>query len=222
MVETQAFLQAIQEGESAEALAMLAQQPELANARTEDGLSAVLLAVYLGHNQLGRMLAARRGDLTIFEASATGDLARVQALLAADAGQANAFAADGFQPLGLAAFFNYPSVARCLVEHGAEVNSTARNPQRVMPLHSAAASEALEVAQLLLEHGADASARQAKDFTALHAAAQNGQVEMIELLLAHGAEVNARAANRLTPLGMALRGGRERATEVLRAHGGNE
>ena len=57
---------------------MLAEQPELANAKTEDGLSAVLLAVYLGHSQLGRMLAERRSDLTIFEASATGDLARVR------------------------------------------------------------------------------------------------------------------------------------------------
>jgi len=222
MADTQAFLQSIQEGETAEALAMLGQHPELAGARTEDGLSAVLLAVYLGHIQLGRRLAEQRGDLTIFEASATGDLARLQALLAADAGLANAFAADGFQPLGLAAFFNYPTVAKSLLEHGAEVNSPARNPQRVTPLHSAAASEALEIARLLLEHGADANARQAKDLTALHAAAQNGQVELIELLLAHGAEVNARAANHLTPLGMALRSGRERAAEVLRGHGGVE
>src|SRR5512146_1076307 len=110
MVDTQTFLQAVQEGQSTEVHAMLAQQPELASARTEDGLSAVLLAVYLGHFQLGRLLAERRGDLTIFEASATGDLPRVQALLAGNAGLANAFAADGFQPLGLAAFFNYPTV----------------------------------------------------------------------------------------------------------------
>jgi uncharacterized protein len=222
VVDAKTFLQAVQEGKIPEVHGMLAQEPGLAGAKTEDGLSAVLLAVYLGHTQLGRMLAERRSDLTIFEASATGDAARVEALLAGDAKLANAYAPDGFQPLGLAAFFNYPSVARVLVGHGADVNSPARNPQQVVPLYSAAASGALEIAVLLLEHGADANARQAKQVVALHAAAQNGQVEMIELLLAHGADVNARAGNGLTPLGFALKSGHGHAAEALRESGGKE
>jgi uncharacterized protein len=222
MVDPKVFLQAVQEGNDTEVHAMLAQQPDLINTKTEDGLSAVLLAVYLGHVQLGRLLAERRSDLTLFEASATGDLERVQALLKTSPALANAYAPDGFQPLGLAAFFNFPAVAHYLVEHGADVNSPARNLQNVAPLHSAAASQAIEIVRLLLEHGANPNAQQAKRFVPLHAAAQNGQAEMIELLLAHGAEINPRAASGLTPLGLALKSGHEHAADLLRQHGGVE
>ena len=53
-------------------------------------------------------------------------------------------------------------------------------------LHSAAACNALEVASLLLTHGADVNAKDGIDRTALHWAAMKGHTEMADLLRRHG------------------------------------
>ena len=217
-----AFLEAVQQGDVEQINRLLDEDPGLAEAKTENGLSALLLAAYYGHPQVASLLASRRSELTLFEACVAGDPDRVRALLAGDAGLANAFAPDGFQPLGLAAFFNQPLVAKVLLEYGADVNSPSRNAQKVPPLNSACASGSLEIARMLLEHGADPNLRQAGGFFPLHTAAQNGQVALIELLLAHGAELNPRAASGQTPLGFALEANRAPAAELLRLRGGVE
>lgn len=132
-----------------------------------------------------------RGKLDIFEAAAVGRTARVRELLEEDPSRANAWAEDGFQPLGLASFFGHVSTARVLVERGAEVNSASRNDQKVMPLHSAAATDdpeaRYELAKLLLGSGADPNARQQDDFTPLMAAVQSGDERLAQLLEEHGA-----------------------------------
>ena len=50
-------------------------------------------------------LPAARDSLSIHEAAAAGVVARLETILAADPDAANAWSPDGFQPLGLAAFF---------------------------------------------------------------------------------------------------------------------
>ena len=65
----------------------------------------------------------------------------------------------------------------------AEVDAVAANPTKVMPLHSAGSARNLEVARLLLEHGAPANARQQLGYVPIHSAAQNGDRAMVELLL---------------------------------------
>ncbi len=182
------FLQAVQNGEMKAVRSALAEEPGLARVQTSSGLSMVLLAAYYQHPQLARLLAEGRTDLTIFEAAAVGDLERVRELVAADRSRLAAFAADGFQALGLAAFFAQPEVAAYLIEQGAPVNQASRNDSRVMPLHSAVASGQIEIARQLLEHGADPNAVQADEFVPLHGAAQNGNQAILELLLAHGAQ----------------------------------
>ena len=108
-----------------------------------------------------------------------------------DPALANAWAEDGFQPLGLASFFGHPDVARVLIERGAEVNSASRNAMKVMPLHSAAATSdpavRYELAELLLDAGADPNARQQDEYTPLMAADQHGDTRLRELLLDRGA-----------------------------------
>jgi len=153
-------------------------------------MSDVLQAIYRGDREEAERLAAGK-ELNVFEASALGDSARLRALLDSDPELANAWAEDGFQPLGLASFFGHEDAARVLVERGAEVNSPSRNPMKVMPLHSAAAATDPEVryaiAKLLLERGADPNARQQDDYTPLMAADQHGDARLHELLVAHGA-----------------------------------
>ena len=154
-------------------------------------MSEVLQAVYQRDQARVDELLAREPELDVFEAAAVGRTERLLELLDDDPALANAWAEDGFQPLGLASFFGRVDAARLLVEHGAEVNSASRNDFKVMPLHSAAATgdpEArYELAKLLLEHGADANARQQDDFTPLMAADQHGDERLRSLLVEHGA-----------------------------------
>jgi uncharacterized protein len=153
-------------------------------------MSDILEAIYRGDRDEAERLAAGR-DLDIFEASALGRTGRVSELVDAEPALANAWAGDGFQPLGLASFFGHPEAARVLVEHGAEVNSASRNPMKVMPLHSAAAAQdpgaRFAIAKLLLDAGADPNARQQDDYTPLMGADQHDDARLRDLLVAHGA-----------------------------------
>jgi ankyrin repeat protein len=154
-------------------------------------LSALLQAIYNGDQARTEELLAAHPELDVFEAAALGRADRVRELLDQDPLLANAWAQDGFQPLGLATFFGHVEAARLLVERGAEVNSASRNPMKVMPLHSAAAADdpdaRYEIAKLLLEHGAEPNARQRDDFTPLMAADQSGDERLAQLLEEHGA-----------------------------------
>src|SRR5919204_2389995 len=117
-------------------------------------MSDVLQAIYRGDREEAERLASGR-ELDVFEAAALGRAERLRELLDTDPSLANAWAEDGFQPLGLASFFGHVDAARLLVERGAEVNSASRNQMKVMPLHSAAATSDPDaryaLAKLLLE-----------------------------------------------------------------------
>jgi uncharacterized protein len=154
-------------------------------------MSDLLQAIYRGDQSRVDELLAADPELDVFEAAALGRADRLRELLDDDPSVANAWADDGFQPLGLASFFGHIEAARLLVGGGAEINSASRNDQKVMPLHSAAATDdpeaRYEIAKLLLEHGADPNARQQDDFTPLMAADQSGDERLAQLLEEHGA-----------------------------------
>src|SRR6478672_7819970 len=127
-------------------------------------MSELLQAIYRGDQARADELLADDPELDVFEAAAVGRTERLRDLLDEDPSLANAWAEDGFQPLGLASFFGHVDATRLLVERGAEVNSASRNAMKVMPLHSAAAVQDATVryaiAKLLLEAGAAPNARQ--------------------------------------------------------------
>jgi ankyrin repeat protein len=154
-------------------------------------MSELLQAVYSGDQARADELLAENPELDVFEAAAVGRADRLRELLDGDPSVANAWAEDGFQPLGLASFFGHADAARLLVERGAEVNSASRNEMKVMPLHSAAATgdpdARYELAKLLLEAGADPNARQQDDYTPLMAAEQHGDERLQSLLIERGA-----------------------------------
>lgn len=186
---------AIQGGELEQVRRLIEEDPSLIDATNAGEVAAVLIALYSGEPAIAELLIAQGAQLDIFGAAATGRLERVRELLAEDPARANALAPDGFQPLGLAAFFGHGPVVELLLTQGAAVNAASANAMRVMPLHAAVANQHLAIARTLIAHGADVNARQADDFTPLHGAAQNGQLAMVELLLAAGADKDAKKAD---------------------------
>ena len=154
-------------------------------------MSELLQAVYRGDHERTQQLLAENPQLDIFEAAAVGKSDRVRELLDEDPSLANAWADDGFQPLGLSVFFGHPETAKVLLDAGSEVNSASRNDFKVMPLHSACAvrdaDKRYELAKMLLERGADPNARQKDEFTPLMEADQVGDMRLRELLVQHGA-----------------------------------
>jgi ankyrin repeat protein len=209
------FISAIKKGDRAKVEELLAADGNLSGTN-QDGLSAVLTAMYYGQSGIARLLVQRGAPLSLFEAAAVGDLPTVQRAIQQDPQSANAFAPDGFQPLGLAAFFGNIEVAEFLLAHGADPNTASQNGLHVQPLNSAAAGMHLEIARALLAHGADPNARQEGNFTPLHSAAQNGQIEMLQLLLDAGADPMAANDKGDTPLSLAQEQGHSAVVKMLK------
>ena len=212
---THAIFEAIQQGD-AERVRELA---DAAGQRNDEGVSALLFAQYYGRDELVEALRRRRGELDVFEAAALGDVDRLRTLLADDPALVDAYADDGFFPLGLAAFFKRPDAVRLLLDRGADPNQQSRHAQIVVrPIHSAAADGgSTEIARLLLDAGADVNARQPGGFTPLHAAAQVGNEELVALLLEHGADPDARLDEGRTPADLAREAGHRDVAERIEA-----
>jgi ankyrin repeat protein len=182
------MMAAVAAGETERVLVLLAEDPSLAMARGDDGVSAVLLARYRFDRPTLDALLAADPDLDIFEASAVGRIDRVRGAIDDDPDWVTRLSADGFSALHLAAFFGKPEVARTLLDAGASVDTYTTNDFANQPLHAAAAGRHLEVCRLLLAAGADVNAAQHGGYTPLHEAAQHGDVEIVELFLSAGAD----------------------------------
>jgi ankyrin repeat protein len=182
-----AFL-AIERGDLARLNELLAEDPALAAARDEQGVSIVLRARYRFQTEAVAALLARRPELDLFAAAAVGDALRVGSILELDYGAAQAFAGDGFNALQLACFFAEADCARLLLERGANVDAVSKNGMELRALHAAAAGRSLACVELLLEHGADANSQQHGGWSALHAAVSIPDARMVALLLGRGAD----------------------------------
>ena len=191
-MKTEKLIDAIKGNDAAQVAALLDEDRGLLTAKA-GGTSAILLAMYHGKPEIARLFIDRGAKLTFAEAVAVGDEEKVREMVAADPSLASSFSDDGFPAVGLAIFFRHPAIARRLIELGADINAAARNPQKVAPIHAAAAVRDLDTLRLLLERGANVNARQQMGFVALMTAAIHGDTEMAKLLIDHGADKNAKA-----------------------------
>ena len=194
MPTPQELLTAVQQGDVKKVQELLAQDASLASARDANGNSALMVARYRMSQPLVDAIAAHRRDLDIFEAAALGRDREVGELLRRDRALAKAFAPDGFTALHLACFFGNEEAVRRLLTAGADPNAVARNPTKLRPLNSAAASHKASIVCALLEAGADADGRQEQGFTALMEAANNGDTTMVKALLEHGADKSLKSS----------------------------
>jgi ankyrin repeat protein len=197
------LLAAVAAGDPALVTALVTADPDLANARGPDGVSALLLARYRSDRPVLDALLAADPEMDIFDAAALGHLDRLRDRLDEDPASAAAFAGDGFTALHLAAFFGKSEATRILLDSGASVHARGRNDLANQPLHAAAAGRHIEVCRVLVAAGADVNATQHGGSTPLHAAAEHGDVELAELLLSAGADPTARAQDGRTAIDLA-------------------
>jgi len=194
---------------------MLNDNPELANGKTEQGLSFLQLATYYRNVDAIAIIKEKKKSIDLFEAAGIGDLKNVQQHLNANPESINTFSNDGFTPLGLACFFGHTDLVRFLVSKGADVNKSSSNSFRVAPLHSAVAISNPEITTFLLENGADPNVKQQTGVTPLHSAAHNNQPNLVKLLVEYGADINAKTDDGKTPLDMALEKDFKETAEVI-------
>jgi uncharacterized protein len=220
MTSTQAsslerLIEAARSGDLATLRALLDEDPTLASARTQQGESPVLVAAYHRQPEVLALLAAR-ARLDVFEAAVVGRIDRLDGLLAADPGLANARSADGWTALHLAAFFGPPGATERLLQHGADVGARSDNAQANTPLHAALAGRADRgVVDLLLAASADVNARGAQGVTPLHLAATRGRADLVQTLLARGADPSATTDDGQSPADLAAARGHPDVAALL-------
>ena len=209
---------AIKDGDEAAVERMLELDPKVVDARDENGLSPILVALYHGKNEIATAILRRGPKLTVFEAAAAGDVARVRELVGRDGAQANALAPDGYGPLGLAAFFKRREVVRYLLEMGADPRRASRQGG-FAPLHSATATDAgardIEIVRMLLEKGADPNAKSQSGSTSVHTVAFTGDLESLDLLFKHGADPEIKNNEGKTAADIARERGNQEIADLL-------
>lgn len=220
MADVKTFFEQVKAGDLSAVKESLSADASLLNTKNESGQTAFLLANYYGKKELAQYLLSQGPDLDIYSATLAGNLQRVATELDRDPGLLESHNSDGWTPLHIAAFFGQQKIAELLLTRGAKVDSRSTNAMKNTPLHAAAAGQKKALVQFLLEHQADANARQEGGWTALHAAAQNGDREMVELLLAHSADAKVRAENNQSPVDLALLKGHQEIVELLEEIGG--
>jgi ankyrin repeat protein len=148
-------------------------------------------------------------------ASNRGRLMVVQVLLTHHA-DANAADSRNWAPLHFASWHGRPTVARVLLEHGASVNFKTRYNETPLRLLSERDGN-MEVAQLLLERGADPHLRCSTSRDSLYMALSMGHLGLAQLLLKLGADPNARDVDGQTLLHVtSLNGDWKVAQELLK------
>jgi len=122
-------------------------------------------------------------------------------------------------PLHYAAVCNMLDIATFLiVEHSQDVNARGFSREET-PLHVSSRWGHVEIARVLLEHGADREARDRIDWSPLERASNGEHVELVQVLLEYGADANARDKERRTPLYLASDWRKPAVVQALLKHG---
>jgi len=153
---------------------------------------------------------------TYFERVRRGDLEAVKLFFAAGMDVNQLDETGSMTALGYASSPERTPMARLLLAKGANVN--AKFNYGSSPLHSAAASNNVELVKELISRGAEVNASLDNGVTPLMGASMHGHVKVVEELLAHGSEVNAADEERQTALIHAALGSHTETVKILLAH----
>lgn len=123
--------------------------------------------------------------------------------------------------LNLVVTNSYTEIVLLLLGHEVPINDT--DMQVFGPLQWAALRNEIQIARLILEHGANVNKKDIEgQRTPLHLAIEEGHEAMVELLLANKADVDATDKDGRTPMDLARAKNFSPIIEILLAHVANE
>lgn len=217
MADEDELLAAVKKNDAATVRTVLARNPFIARMKTENG-TAVLTAKYYGADAaLAALLEKVQEDsLNLYEASVLGRPARLKTILGQSRFKVNEANAEGFTPLGLAAFFGNVDAVKVILDHGATVDLKDKSRFGNTALDAAVAANHAEVVRVLLAARASPNVRDSADYTPLHKAAANGNAEIVRMLLDHGADATAARKGGGSPRDEALAKGHAEVADALR------
>src|SRR5690606_10178106 len=136
---------------------MLKQRPEVVDELSAHGFTPLGISTHFGQEEIVRILLKKHAD-------------------------PNVCSQNGYHvyPLHTALTGQYDTIAKMLVESGAEVNVVQSS--RITPLHLAAQRGNIDMIILLLENGADIGIQTDTGLTAADLALQKGHKEIAEIL----------------------------------------
>lgn len=213
------FLEAIKNGDRTKIEHLLETNHSLARSKTSTGVSATVFALYNGNAQAAATIAAKKGQLDIFEAASLGQLTQVKELIRHNSSLVNSYSADGFTPVALAAYLGQKETVECLIENGAEVNAVAKNTTGYTPLTGAVSQNHTEIAKMLVNGGANVNHSYEGGFTPLTHAAFSGNIELVRFLLDHGADPNTKTSGGRSPMSFAIEKNHPQVTDLLKKQG---
>jgi ankyrin repeat protein len=214
-MRTDDVIKAANEGNRDALNRLLADDPAIVNARTPQGETPLMAALYRGHIDFVDALLEAGTTLDVFAAAALGRTDVLQELIAADPSLVGAYAYDGWTPLHLAAFFGHRHVVERLIAAGADLNAISRNGLKNTALNAAIAGKHPDVAMLLIGAEADVTIADSGGYTPFHIAAEEGFVPVVKALLARGADAHAVDTQDRTPLSRAVARGHTEIVDLI-------
>ncbi len=218
--------EAIQSGQRAAAIEMIAKKSANVNAADADGTTPLLWAANVNDLDLAtRLLKAganpnlrnQLGSTPLVEAALNSSTDMIQALLAAGA-DPNAAGADGQTPLMVIARTANVAAAKLLIAKGANVNATEAQRGQTALMWAAAASQGPMMRELLA-HGAEVDTKSALDMmtpliskeprsqprppggmTAMLFSTREGCMDCVQALVEKGAKLDLPEPEGITPL----------------------
>ncbi|HYS71102.1 MAG TPA: ankyrin repeat domain-containing protein, partial [Thermoplasmata archaeon] len=161
MGDAEELLMAAQKNDLAKAKAILDRNPSLLRMRTPNG-TLVLTATFYGASDVLKLLLAQTPEdaLNLYEAATVGNARRLKTILGQSRVRVNEpTPEEGFDPLGLAAFFGHSEAVKVLLEHGADVNQKPPSRFANTAVDSAVAGDHTDVVRILLAAGANPNVR---------------------------------------------------------------
>ena len=214
------------DGNLAEVKSLLAENPQLVNAKDDQKSSTPLhKAAANNHKDIVELLIAtgaqvnakdKLGSTALHWAAYNGHKDIVDLLIAGGAQVSAKTTKRNQTPLCWATCRGHKEIVELLIAKGAEVNTKDRWEQT--PLHRAAEKNRKDVLEVLIANQARLNAKDKWGNTALHVAAYYGHKDIVEVLIADGADVNDKSKTGWTPLRMALHMEHQEIAELLRKH----
>jgi quinoprotein dehydrogenase-associated probable ABC transporter substrate-binding protein len=198
-----------------------------ANVRFGDGYTPLVNATRFGFDDLVPLILKHKADVNATDIShwtplmyaAWTDDPYLIKLFVGKGAKLEAADQDGQTALGVAAQNNKIKALTALMEAGANVNRSVGKADYT-PLMLAASSGAVDIAQLLIKHGANVNAKNAGGVTPLMVVAANNAAKVGSLLLEAGADPALRAEDGRTALMIAKSNNSEAVLKLLQQAGG--